>query len=91
MLIAKPIPPGCTVIARPMMGTNPFTMSQEQMRPLSPSMIKTGSTPTPILPDPNSIKIPMVMMWTNECPEGKYVPLRQPAPPVYFQNKIIPE
>ena len=42
MLIAKPIPPGCTVIARPMMGTNPFTMSQEQMRPLSPSMIKTG-------------------------------------------------
>ena len=42
MLIAKQIPPGCTVIARPMMGTNPFTMSQEQMRPLSPSMIKTG-------------------------------------------------
>lgn len=51
MLIAKPIPPGCTVIARPMMGTNPFTMSQEQMRPLSPSMIKTGKICFTILTD----------------------------------------
>ena len=28
---------------------------------------------------------PMVMMWSAEFPEGRLVPLRQPAPPVYFQ------
>ena len=39
------------------------------------------------IPDPNSIKNPMVLMWSTQCPEGKFVPLRQPAPPVYFQNK----
>ena len=44
MLIASPIPPGYTVIARPMIGSAPFTMTQEQIRPLPPSMIKESPT-----------------------------------------------
>ena len=44
MLIASPIPPGYTVIARPMIGSAPFTMTQEQIRPLPPSMIKDSAT-----------------------------------------------
>ena len=29
---------------------------------------------------------PLVMMWTNQSPQGKLVPMFQPQPPVYFQE-----
>lgn len=30
---------------------------------------------------------PLVMMWTNQTPQGKLVPMFQPQPPVYFQER----
>ena len=91
ILIARPIPPGLTVIAKPVVGAPPapLTLPHEKLTKVDPEEC------TPVLP--NSIKVdestnakdkttsPMVMMWNSDYPDGRLVPLRQPAPPVYFQ------
>lgn len=88
VLIACPVPPGSTVIAKPIVGAPsapPFDLSPESVRPIDPT-----SFDQPHLQGSNcSSKNPMVMIWNAENPKGKLVPLRQPSPPVYFQPQNV--
>ena len=86
MMIAQAIPKGYCVIARPLVGMPPFTMTKDQIRPL-PSAIKPIHESTKEKdPDLTAIKNPKMMLWNQDHLEGKLVPLRQPAPPVFFNN-----
>ena len=72
-MIAHPIPPGATVIAKP------IVPGAQQRFPLS--------VPDQIIPDHVKHSFaPKVMVWNTLHPEGQLVPLRQPEPTVYFNS-----
>ena len=90
ILIARPIPRGYTVIARPIIGAPPapLILKHDQITKINPPVPKTTNSEETISNTEykdKSLTHPMVMMWSAEFPEGRLVPLRQPAPPVYFQ------
>ena len=96
ILIARPIPAGYTLIAKPMIGAppaHPLLICHEALRQVDASKMSFQKRRGDHSHDeaskeegaaPNSAG-PLVMMWTSKHPEGKLVPLRQPEPPVYFQ------
>lgn len=86
---------GYTVIAKPAIGAqlNPLILQQDQFsivdpESCSPKLPRDSPTETEKVPasTDKSMTNPMVMMWNAEYPDGRLVPLRQPAPPVYFQQ-----
>jgi len=91
ILIARPIPRGYTVIAKPIIGAPPapllsLLLNRAQITKIDPP----SPNPSELMAEctenkDKSSTHPMVMMWSAEFPEGRLVPLRQPAPPVYFQ------
>ena len=92
VLIARPIPRGHTVIAKPIIGAPPapLLLRRDQITRIdSPNLSYLNSSKSiPCLENKDkALTHPMVMMWSAEYPEGRLVPLRQPAPPVYFQPK----
>ena len=89
-MIARPIPRGYTVIARPIIGAPPapLILKRDQITKINPPAPTTTNSEETIANmeyKDKSLTHPMVMMWSAEFPEGRLVPLRQPAPPVYFQ------
>lgn len=84
VMIAKPIPPGSTVIAKPVIPGKPSTAGSTSL-PLS--------IPSQFLPSAANANTfaPKAMIWNNQFPDGQLVPLRQPEPAVYFfqQQKAI--
>ena len=78
-MIARPIPPGATVIAKPVVPGIPAVRSHAQQQALP--------IPDQIVPDnvKNSFA-PKVMVWNRHHPYGQLMPLRQPDPAVYFQH-----
>lgn len=81
-MIARPVPPGATVIAKPIIpGSNANVSNKAPLQ-----------VPDQIMPDhvKNSFA-PKVMVWNTHFPEGQLVPLRQPAPAVYFNNNATAE
>ena len=42
----------------------------------------------PTQSDSGQKRVPWVMYWSTNCPEGTLMPLRQPQPPVYFENDV---
>ena len=96
IIIARPIPAGYTLIAKPMIGAppaHPLLICHEALRQVDASKMSFQKRRGDHSHDeaskeegvaPNSTG-PLVMMWTSKHPEGKLVPLRQPEPPVYFQ------
>ena len=94
IIIARPIPAGYTLIAKPMIGAPPVDAHHplflQDLRQVDASnfSFSTAATKTENNEEvvSNSNHGPLVMMWTSEHPEGKLVPLRQPEPPVYFQH-----
>lgn len=70
-MIARPVPPGSTVIAKPII---------PGVQPQFPLHV-----PDQIMPEnvKNSLA-PKVMVWNSLHPQGQLVPLRQPEPAVYF-------
>ena len=75
-MVAHPVPPGATVIAKPII---PGLPGQQNM-----------PVPVPYQMMPEQLKqsfAPKMMVWTNHHPEGQLVPLRQPDPAVYFPTK----
>ena len=109
-MIARPIPPGVTVIAKPCPGypAIPLPPQQTLVTPASTTTsssnnVKFNPDAKPFIPAANCVQTPetppgstqsqpanksknkpMVMVWNATCPEGRLVPVRQPAPPVYF-------
>ena len=75
-MVAHPVPPGATVIAKPII---PGSGLQQNNMPV----------PVPYQMMPDHVKqsfAPKMMVWTNHHPEGQLVPLRQPEPAVYFSK-----
>ena len=75
-MVAHPVPPGATVIAKPII---PGLPGQQNM-----------PVPVPYQMMPEQLKqsfAPKMMVWTNHHPEGQLVPLRQPDLAVYFPTK----
>ena len=96
IIIARPIPAGYTLIAKPMIGAppvdahHPLLLCHQDLRQVDASNFSFSTVATKTENNEevvsNSNHGPLVMMWTSEHPEGKLVPLRQPEPPVYFQH-----
>lgn len=83
------------MIAKPAIGAplSPLILQQDQIsivdpETCSPKLPKSLSSHTEKMSSgpEKSMTNPMVMMWNADYPEGRLVPLRQPAPPVYFQQ-----
>ena len=76
VMIARPIPPGATVIAKPII-PGVVGVPNKSYVPLQ--------VPDQIMPPhiKNSFA-PRVMVWNAVHPEGQMMPLRQPQPIVYF-------
>merc|ERR1712048_843904 len=92
ILIARPIPRGYTVIAKPIIGAPPaqLLLRRDQITKIDRPKLSLSSSDESVANVENKDKAltnPMVMMWSAEYPEGRLVPLRQPAPPVYFQSQ----
>ena len=80
------------MIAKPIIGAPPapLLLRRDQITRIdSPNLSYLNSSKSiPCLENrEKALTHPMVMMWSAEYPEGRLVPLRQPAPPVYFQPK----
>jgi len=75
IMIAHPVPPGATVIAKPIIPGVSHTHAHNMPVPV----------PYQIMPEhvKNSFA-PKMMVWNNHHPEGQLLPLRQPEPAVYF-------
>lgn len=96
IIIARPIPAGYTLIAKPMIGAppvdahHPLFLCHQDLRQVDASNFSFSTVATKTENNEevvsNSNHGPLVMMWSSEHPEGKLVPLRQPEPPVYFQH-----
>ena len=74
-MIAHPVPPGATVMAKPIIPGVSHTHAHNMPVPV----------PYQIMPEhvKNSFA-PKMMVWNNHHPEGQLLPLRQPEPAVYF-------
>ena len=72
-MIARPIPPGATVIAKPIIPgcANTSHIPLQVPDQIMPMHIKNSFAPR-------------VMVWNAVHPEGQMMPLRQPEPTVYF-------
>ena len=92
ILIARPIPKSQTVIAKPIIGAPPapLLLRPDKITRIDQPKLSFSNSDKPVPSSENKDKAltnPMVMMWSAEYPEGHLVPLRQTAPPVYFQSK----
>ena len=92
IIIARPIPPGYTLIAKPVIGAPPippFFLHHEELHQVDASHYSSGSSGEKTNAENEEAVAnsngPLVMMWTTKHPEGRLQPLRQPEPPVYFQ------
>ena len=72
-MIARPVPAGATVIAKPIVHghSNPLPLQIPQQ--IIPDELKKSNAPK-------------AMVWTPNHPNGQLVPLRQPEPAVFFSN-----
>lgn len=72
-MIARPVPPGATVIAKPLVPGHSDPTPLQIPQQIIPEHLKKSN-------------FPKAMVWTPQHPEGKLVPLRQPAPAVFYSN-----
>jgi len=74
-MIARPVPPGATVIAKPIVpGQHSDPLPLQIPHQIIPEDLKKSNAPK-------------AMVWTTHHPEGQLVPLRQPEPAVYFSQQ----